>query len=497
MGIAESSSTHDQRTPVPLHVRNQLHGVRMSATWKQVADAQTHLAKLLVALSKDENERNEKFGAGCTRILVALVGSGTSTAAAFAAEAIGNLVFAEAIGELVRREHTDAVRKAGATPLLVALLGEGAGSAAAENAAGALWSLALNNDTNREAIRKAGGIPPLVTLLAAAGDAIAAKNAAGALWNLMLNSYINCEAIREAGGIPPLVALLAAGGESVAAENVVGALWSLASDNDTNCDAIREAGGIPPLVALLGAVGQPETAENAAGVLYNLAVCRTVVAEAVLDALPSATPAGLANDAELLEELQAVASSRLEAAEAGSSVSALERAIERGQVVRLEADTLQRAGVRLADLNGEVARKAKRDSLGLEHIPPPNEFICPITYDVMRNPVVASDGNSYERVAIEAVLRSGNGLSPLTREPLRADVLISNRNLRQRIAAYEGEMLDIASQAVEVAAGRAVAEVLGEQGESGGRKRPAEPAAGAASSSAGGAAGGRPKRSRH
>ena len=454
MGIAESSSTHDQRTPVPLHVRNQLHGVRMSATWKQVADAQTHLAKLLVALSKDENERNEKFGAGCTRILVALVGSGTSTAAAFAAEAIGNLVFAEAIGELVRREHTDAVRKAGATPLLVALLGEGAGSAAAENAAGALWSLALNNDTNREAIRKAGGIPPLVTLLAAAGDAIAAKNAAGALWNLMLNSYINCE-------------------------------------------AIREAGGIPPLVALLGAVGQPETAENAAGVLYNLAVCRTVVAEAVLDALPSATPAGLANDAELLEELQAVASSRLEAAEAGSSVSALERAIERGQVVRLEADTLQRAGVRLADLNGEVARKAKRDSLGLEHIPPPNEFICPITYDVMRNPVVASDGNSYERVAIEAVLRSGNGLSPLTREPLRADVLISNRNLRQRIAAYEGEMLDIASQAVEVAAGRAVAEVLGEQGESGGRKRPAEPAAGAASSSAGGAAGGRPKRSRH
>jgi hypothetical protein len=123
---------------------------------------------------------------------------------------------------------------------------------------------------------------------------------------------------------------------------------------------------------------------------------------------------------------------------------------------------VQRAGIRLADINGETLQKAKRESLGLSHMAPPNEFFCPITFDVMGDPVVASDGNSYERVAIEVVLRSGNGLNPLTREPLRADVLITNRNLRQRIAAYEGEVLDFASQAAEVVAGRAVADVLGE-----------------------------------
>ena len=47
--------------------------------------------------------------------------------------------------------------------------------------------------------------------------------------------------------------------------------------------------------------------------------------------------------------------------------------------------------------------------------------------------VVASDGNSYERAAIQDVLTRGNGRSPLTRETLNADVLIPNNNLRKRI----------------------------------------------------------------
>eukprot|EP00966_Prymnesium_polylepis_P054915 1269418-Prymnesium_polylepis.1 len=88
----------------------------------------------------------------------------------------------------------------------------------------------------------------------------------------------------------------------------------------------------------------------------------------------------------------------------------------------------------------------------------PQEFLCPITFEVMRDPAVASDGNSYERAAIEEVLRSGNGLSPLTREPLCPDVLIPNRNMRQRITAHEDEVLEAASRAFEAGAGRAVTE---------------------------------------
>ena len=34
---------------------------------------------------------------------------------------------------------------------------------------------------------------------------------------------------------------------------------------------------------------------------------------------------------------------------------------------------------------------------------PPEEFLCPITMERMRDPVVASDGNSYERGAIQQV----------------------------------------------------------------------------------------------
>ena len=59
--------------------------------------------------------------------------------------------------------------------------------------------------------------------------------------------------------------------------------------------------------------------------------------------------------------------------------------------------------------------------------------------------MVASDGHSYERSAILSVLRNGNGLSPLTRERLQPNVLISNRNLKRRIQEHEEDMLRVAA----------------------------------------------------
>ena len=63
------------------------------------------------------------------------------------------------------------------------------------------------------------------------------------------------------------------------------------------------------------------------------------------------------------------------------------------------------------------------------------------------DPVVASDGNTYERSAIEAILRSATPLSPLTREPLKLDVF-ANRALKKRIEEHEEEVLRIAATAV-------------------------------------------------
>ena len=62
----------------------------------------------------------------------------------------------------------------------------------------------------------------------------------------------------------------------------------------------------------------------------------------------------------------------------------------------------------------------------------PNEFICPITLNRMRDPVVASDGHTYERNAISVVLSQDPKLSPLTREPLSSE-LYPNHALRGRM----------------------------------------------------------------
>ncbi len=66
----------------------------------------------------------------------------------------------------------------------------------------------------------------------------------------------------------------------------------------------------------------------------------------------------------------------------------------------------------------------------------PNEFMCPITMVLMKDPVLATDGFTYEKEAIEQWLRS-NTKSPMTREPMRLDGLRPNRALRDAIQRWE------------------------------------------------------------
>ena len=63
---------------------------------------------------------------------------------------------------------------------------------------------------------------------------------------------------------------------------------------------------------------------------------------------------------------------------------------------------------------------------------------CPITLEVMVDPVACSDGFSYERGAIVEVIYRGNGLSPLTRERLACEVY-PNFRLRRCIEAWHEE----------------------------------------------------------
>ena len=62
-----------------------------------------------------------------------------------------------------------------------------------------------------------------------------------------------------------------------------------------------------------------------------------------------------------------------------------------------------------------------------------DEFLCPITYDLLREPVVASDGHTYEKMAIEKWLKSDAPTSPLSGERLIDKDIIENRTLKKLI----------------------------------------------------------------
>ena len=64
----------------------------------------------------------------------------------------------------------------------------------------------------------------------------------------------------------------------------------------------------------------------------------------------------------------------------------------------------------------------------------PLEFVCPITADIMLFPVVAMDGHTYEKRAIEDWYKQ-NRTSPVTREAINPS-LIPNHSMRSQIASW-------------------------------------------------------------
>eukprot|EP01040_Poterioochromonas_malhamensis_P023163 gene23163-28316_t len=65
----------------------------------------------------------------------------------------------------------------------------------------------------------------------------------------------------------------------------------------------------------------------------------------------------------------------------------------------------------------------------------PDYFQCPISHEIISDPVVATDGISYERKEIVIWLTHHNA-SPITNTRLLNKTLIPNINLRQAIEEY-------------------------------------------------------------
>jgi hypothetical protein len=68
---------------------------------------------------------------------------------------------------------------------------------------------------------------------------------------------------------------------------------------------------------------------------------------------------------------------------------------------------------------------------------PPDEFVCPITMELMSDPVICVDGHCYERAAIASWL-DVHDTSPKTNAVLESKMLIPNRALKAAIETFLG-----------------------------------------------------------
>ncbi len=67
-----------------------------------------------------------------------------------------------------------------------------------------------------------------------------------------------------------------------------------------------------------------------------------------------------------------------------------------------------------------------------------DSFQCPLTMEVMRDPVMTTDGQTYERMEIERWFALGNRTSPLTGAELPCTLLFPNIALRNAIQDAAG-----------------------------------------------------------
>ena len=61
--------------------------------------------------------------------------------------------------------------------------------------------------------------------------------------------------------------------------------------------------------------------------------------------------------------------------------------------------------------------------------------MCPITLDIMKDPVIFVDGYTYDRIAIAEYLKK-SGVSPMTRQPMTIEQAIPNRALKDQIDEF-------------------------------------------------------------
>ena len=75
----------------------------------------------------------------------------------------------------------------------------------------------------------------------------------------------------------------------------------------------------------------------------------------------------------------------------------------------------------------------------------PNDvhFVCPLTGELFVDPVITSDGYTYEREAILAHIMSGKEYDPFSRLPLNEEDLHPNKSIRNLVEQYKKDIGDV------------------------------------------------------
>jgi hypothetical protein len=102
----------------------------------------------------------------------------------------------------------------------------------------------------------------------------------------------------------------------------------------------------------------------------------------------------------------------------------------------LMADTLRLRAKLDATTHDLEASRSKVAELTDDFARIPDEYRCPITREIMDDPVICSDGHTYEREAIERWLRNHRN-SPKTNAPLPTRTVLPNHNLRAIIESFK------------------------------------------------------------
>ncbi|GMH36747.1 hypothetical protein BSKO_04620 [Bryopsis sp. KO-2023] len=345
----------------------------------EMRECQENAAKYVANLAICRVEQRMIFKAGGIPPLVNLARSRLPNAQKHAVRALANLSR--------QADHAPDIVSEGGIPILVNLLSSIGNSR--EQVVGALANIACNAQSSH-AIIEAGGIRPLLNLLSSGGDACQIESIR-MINNMATYSPAGKKALIDSGALNYLTVLLKEGSKADVKKKLIRALISLMSDNEEAQLSLLNEGMVESVVAAVkqAGIGDPQVEMEARRALLTL--CCGVDGE-------------------------------------GSARGALQAG--RARCVTSVLDTAP-----FPVNEGQKIEKKGAEAL----IRNPRHLCCPISLELMKDPVMAVDGYTYERSAITKWFRKNKCTSPMTNQRLASSQICPNRLVASMIQEFRSK----------------------------------------------------------